>query len=145
MGGSAGINHQGRLPPKSIALVLEGIVTNGVEFAMTDHISPDLFVYLNCSVLSAVIRQKCGGDTGLSSASLSSLPFPPPHSLLPADSRAPRLPRLSPLTCLHHGVIITCQYLMGCLFTFHLSAPTGWHTPKRQEQRLTYSGLPPST
>lgn len=32
---------------KSIVLILEGIVTNGVEFAMTGHISPDLFVYLN--------------------------------------------------------------------------------------------------
>lgn len=33
--------------PKSTVPILEGIMTNGVEFAMTDHISLDLFVYLN--------------------------------------------------------------------------------------------------
>lgn len=35
------------LAPKPIAPILEGIMTNGVEFAMTDHMSLDLFVYLN--------------------------------------------------------------------------------------------------
>lgn len=29
------------------ALSLEGLMTNGVAFAMTDHTSLDLFVYLN--------------------------------------------------------------------------------------------------
>lgn len=50
-------------------------MTNGVEFAMTGHISPDLFVYLNQSVLYALTGQNCGGGTGLSSASLPSSPF----------------------------------------------------------------------
>lgn len=64
-------------------------MTNGVELAMTDHISLDLFVYLNSSVPSAVIGQNCEGGTGLSSASLSSLPFPPLHSLPSPEGRAP--------------------------------------------------------
>lgn len=101
-------------------------MTNGVEFAMTGHISPDLFVYLNQSVLSALTWQNCGGGTGLSSAFLPSSPFSSLSRQQGSPAASAHSPHLFP-----SGVITMCHYLMGYLLIFHVSSPTGLYTPKR--------------